>query len=141
MYCGKKDVGWAEAVRFELLIHTTDALLDQPTDLILHRDNTGVLDGWRIGRHRNHAVNAVFKSIHTFLESASHTLSIQPHYVTSTDNPADPPSRGIYGPPHLLLPPMDIPEYARDFLTDSTNPLSARKLRELHEGRYSTVAT
>ena len=44
-------------------------------------------------------------------------------------------------PPHLLLPPMDIPEYARDFLTDSTNPLSARKLRELQEGRYSTIAT
>ena len=141
MYRGKKDIGWAEAVGFELLIHATDALLDQPTDLILHGDNTSILDGWRISRHCNHAVNAIFKSIHTFLESASHTLSIQPRYVASTDNPADPPSRGIYGPPHLLLPSMDIPEYAQDFLTDSTDPLSARKLRELQEGRYSTVAT
>ena len=100
-YRGKKDIGYAEAVGFELLIHATDALLDQPTDLILHGDNTGILDGWRIGRHRNHAVNAVFKSIHTFLESASHTLSIQPHYVASADNPTDPPSRGIYSPPPI----------------------------------------
>ena len=36
---------------------------------------------------------------------------------------------------------MDIPEYARDLLTDSTDPLSARELRELQEGRYSTIAT
>ena len=140
-YRGKKDIGWAKAVGFELLIRATDAILDQPTDLILHGDNTGVLDGWRFGRHCNHAVNAVFKSIHTFLKSASHTLSIQPRYVTSADNPADPPSRGIYSPPHLLLPSMDIPEYAWDLLTDSTDPLSARELRELQEGRYSTIAT
>ena len=67
---GKKDIGWAEAISFELLIRATDALLDRPADLILHGDNTGVLDGWCIGRHRNHAVNTVFKSIHAFLESA-----------------------------------------------------------------------
>lgn len=137
MLHGKKDIRWAKAIRFELLIHAIDPLLNQPTALIVHGDNTGVLDGWRIGRHHNHAVNAIFKSIHSFLESAQHTLSVLPHYVASVDNPADPPSRGIYGPTHLLLPSMVIPEHARDFLTDATDPLSAHKLRELQEGKYS----
>jgi hypothetical protein len=115
----------------------SSVLLDRPADLILHGDNPGVLNGWHIGRDHNHAVNAIFKSIHTFLESAQHTRSFTPCYIASSDNPADPPSRGIYGPIHLLLPPLVIPEHAWDFLTDTTDPLSACELRELWEGKYS----
>ena len=138
---GKKDIGWAEAISFELLIHATDVLLDRPADLILHGDNTGILDGWCIGRHRNHVVNTVFKSIHAFLNSAQYTRSVTPCYIASTDNPADPLSRGIYGPTHLLLPHMVIPEHTQDFLTDATNPLSVCELWELREGRYSASAS
>ena len=36
---------------------------------------------------------------------------------------------------------MVIPEHAQDFLTDATDPLSARELRELQEGRYSASAS
>ena len=138
---GRKDIRWAKAVGFELLIRMANALLDWPTALVLHGNNTGILDGWHIGRHHNHPVNSVFKSIHAFLESAQHILSILPHYVASAENPADLPSRGIYGHPHLLLPPLVVPEHAQGFLTDATDPLSARELRELWEGKYSTSAT
>ena len=108
----KKNISWAKGISFE------------PADLILHGDNTGVLNGWHIGRHYNHAVNTVFKSIHAFLDSAQYTRSIMPRYIASADNPADPLSRGIYSPTYLLLPPMVISEHAQDFLTDAINPLS-----------------
>jgi hypothetical protein len=43
---GKKDIRWVEAVGFELLIRAIDPLLNQPTSLVVHGDNTGVVDGW-----------------------------------------------------------------------------------------------
>ena len=138
---GKKDIGWAEAVGFELLIRAIDVQLPDARHVILHGDNTGIVEGWCVSRHRNRAVNAIFKHIHSFLESANHVLGVATRYVPSENNPADQPSRGIYGAEHHLLPPIQIPEHLRDFLTDASNPLSARELRELREGRYSSNAS
>jgi hypothetical protein len=50
---GPKDIRWAEAVAFELLVHTLDAILPNSVHILLHGNNTGVIEGWRIGRHRN----------------------------------------------------------------------------------------
>jgi hypothetical protein len=101
---GPKDIGWAEAVAFELLVRTLDTVLPNSVHVLLHGDNTGV---------------------------------VATRYVPSRDNPADKPSRGIYGPENLLLPTIPIPEHLRDFLADATNPLSAKELPDLRDGRYS----
>ena len=131
---GQKDIGWAEAIGFELLIRAVDNYLLKPRHVILHGDNTGIVEGWRTRRHCNRAVNSIFKHIHAFLESAKHVLGVATRYVPSEDNPADCPSRGIYGSEHHLLLPIQLPEHLRIFLTDATSPLSARELRELREG-------
>ena len=68
----KKDIGWAEAISFELLIHAVDIHLSDPRHVILHGDNTSIIEGWCVGRHCNRAVNTIFKHIHAFLESARH---------------------------------------------------------------------
>ena len=138
---GPKDIGWAEAIAFELLIRTLDIVIPSAHHVLLHGDNTGIVEGWRIGRHRNRAVNAIFKHIHTFLSSAVHIRSVATRYVPSSDNPADESSRGLYGDGNLLLPAIPLPEHLRGFLIDATDPLSARELRELREGKYSTRAT
>ena len=138
---GPKDIGWAEAVAFELLVRTLDDILPSANHVILHGDNTGVVEGWRVGRHRNRAVNTIFKHVHAFIDAATRIRSIATRYVPSSDNTADEPSRGVYGSECLLLPAIPLPEHLRDFLTDATEPLSARELRELKEGRYSTNAT
>ena len=138
---GKRDIGWVEALGFELLIHSVDSILDGEHHVNVYGDNTGVIEGWCVGRHRNTAVNAIFREIHKFLETARRVRSIAPHYVPSADNPANPPSRGAYGPMHLILPPFLIPEHAQEFIVDATSPLSARELRALREGYYSGNAT
>ena len=136
-----KDIGWAEAIIFELLIRTLDSILPDSNHVILHGDNTGIIEGWRIGRHRNRAVNTIFKHIHSFLDLAHHICSVATRYVPSSDNPADRPSRGLYDPERLLLPAIPLPEHLREFLSDATDPLSARELRHLEEGKYSACAT
>ena len=138
---GKKDIRWAEAVSFEFLIRAVDIHLSDPRHVILHGDNTSIIEGWRVGRHCNRAVNTIFKHIHAFLESARHVCGIATCYIPIEDNPADQPSRGIYDARHCLLLPFQLPEHLRVFLTDTNDPLSARELRELREGWYSSNAT
>ena len=138
---GQRDIGWAEALGFKLLIRAIDAILISEHHVKVHGDNTGVIEGWHVGRHRNAAVNTVFRNIHSFLEMAKRVCSIAPHYVPSADNPADPPSRGILGPAHLVLPSFPIPEHTREFIVDTTSPLSAHELRALREGYYTGAAT
>jgi len=50
---GKRDIGWAEAISFELLIYAIDTLLKQSTDLIIYGDNTGTVSSWCIRRYHN----------------------------------------------------------------------------------------
>jgi len=64
---GPKDIGRAEAIAFELLIRTLDTIFPESNHVILHGDNTGIVEGWRVGRHRNRAVNSIFKYIRSFL--------------------------------------------------------------------------
>ena len=138
---GARDIGWAEAIGFELLVHYLDANLVEPQHLVVYGDNTSVIESWRVGRHRNRAINEIFKHLHSLLEISDNVHSVTPRYIPSADNPADGPSRGLYGPTHLLLPPLPLPEHLREDLADAADPLSARELRELREGRYSSSAT
>jgi len=80
-----------------------------------------------------------FSSISMLLSRFPTTWTVPSHYVSSTSNPANQPSRGLYGPSNLL-PPFELPEHLQDFLTDATDPLSAWELRELREGKYSNSA-
>jgi hypothetical protein len=82
---GVRDIGWAEAIGFELLVHT---LLDTHIGRAQHHfqvfcDNQGVVDGWSNGRSRNRATNLVFRRIHTLLNSRPAFTSFHLCYVTS----------------------------------------------------------
>ena len=46
----------------------------------------------------------------------------------------------MYASEQLLLPSIPLPEHLRCFLTDASDPLSARELRNLREGWYSNSA-
>jgi hypothetical protein len=137
---GKRDIGWAEAVAFELLVYTIAAIPDISSRVLLQGDNTGVVEGWWKQRHRNQEVNRVFRRISEFTHSLPGPFDVVTSYVASADNPADSLSRGIYGLTKLLLPPVKLPAELDAFLIDATKPFSPTKLRLLWNGSYSAPA-
>jgi hypothetical protein len=114
-----RDIGWAEAVGMELLVRLIVHLNVLP-GFQVHGNNTGVVEGWWVGRSRNAETNGVFRRIHDLLEECDSILVTR--YVNTRSNPADGPSRGICPPAHLLLPRIDIPFEIRSFLVDYDAP-------------------
>ena len=108
----------AEAVGFEFLIRTLCDLVCQPhkQHIKIFGDNRGVVEGWWKGRSRNKPTNEVFRRIHQLEKTRK--ITFHSRYVASRLNPADDPSRGIYPPCSLLLPPIPVPHELQLFLVD-----------------------
>ena len=115
----RRDISWAEAITMELLIRTI-LQLGCPSGIKVHGDNMGVVEGWWTDRSRNAETNRVFRRIHGLLEENDVILTTQ--YVNTSCNPADDPSRGVFPPEHLLLPPITLPLKLRQFVTDFNTP-------------------
>jgi hypothetical protein len=118
-----RDIGWAEAIGFELLvIAILQANRGQGDEkhIRVYGDNKGVVEGWWRGRSRSWRVNEVFRRIHELCEQSGATIHTR--YVPSERNPADDPSRGIYPPRTKLLPYIPIPTDIRSFVTDFDSP-------------------
>lgn len=115
---GQKDIGWAEAVGFELLIIHIVGMGGLERNFWVYRDNQGIIEGWRNGRSRNKAINSVLKQIFDLIYDSDTPYSFHPTYATSKDNPADEPSRGIYSSTEFLLPFIPIPHELQSFIFD-----------------------
>lgn len=113
---GERDIGWAEAIGFELLVRTTINHLDNPAIFKVFGDNRGIVEGWWKGRSRNWATNLVFRWLLQLLDNTQ--CSVLTRYVPSAANPADGPSRGKYPPRSQLLPPIPIPPELQPFIID-----------------------
>ncbi|PIL27531.1 hypothetical protein GSI_10682 [Ganoderma sinense ZZ0214-1] len=117
-----RDIGWLEAVGFELLVRVLLRIHSTVGHFKVFGDNTGVVDGWRKGKSRSVAVNTIFKRLSALLERRD--VMVHTRYVTSASNPADNPSRGRYPAPALLLPPITLPTAVAPFLIDWNAPRS-----------------
>jgi hypothetical protein len=138
---GSRDIAWAEAIGFELLVSTLLHLdAGSQRAFKVYGDNKGVVEGWWNYRSRNSAVNEVFKRVHSLLEAADRVDCVRSAYVTSTENPADKPSRGVYPPRSQLLPPISLLGDVGRFLIDATEPLTPLELRLMREGQYPAAA-
>ena len=129
-----RDIGWAEAVGFLFLVLTILGEGHQGTHQRVYGDNEGVVQGWWKGRSRNTPTNNIFKLIHT--ECEYHETTFYTRYVATKDNPADGPSRGIYGPKSLLLPPIHIPRELLSLVVDFDTEPQATEIRYRAEGHY-----
>jgi hypothetical protein len=131
-----RDIGWAEAVGFELLVRTILMSETPGTHLKVYGDNRGVVEGWWKGRSKNRPTNTVFRRIHKLTVSSS--CIIHTRYVPSKINPADDPSRGVYPPTFLLLPALVIPSELTPFITNfDADPLPT----ELHARQCGAMPT
>jgi hypothetical protein len=115
-----RDIGWAEAIAFELLVQHVVSSAPGGSHLKVFSDNVGVVEGWWKGRSRNPQVNKVFRRIHS--ACASSNCTIHTRHVRSEANPANDPSRGSYPPLSLLLPPSPIPVELLPFIRDFDAP-------------------
>jgi len=104
-----KDICWLETVAIEVLFLLLDERGWRDRHLIIHSDNQGTIGAVANGRSRNPHINL---SVRRLYELAICTgLSPSLRYVETSQNPADPLSRGIAGPPtqkietDIRLPP------------------------------------
>jgi hypothetical protein len=111
-----RDIGWAEAIGFELLVKALVPRYPTGASFKVFRDNQGVVEGWKIGRSRNKQVNCIFKRIHKALTDAQ--CQVISRYVRSAQNLADGPLRGVYPPVRFLLPEVHLPEEVRPYLSN-----------------------
>ncbi len=116
-----RDIGWAEAIGFEFLVRHIIQTTIAGAHVKVYGDNIGVVEGWWTGRSRNRQVNLVFRRIHDLLQQ--HNGTVHTRYIPSKENPADPPSRGIYPSPNLLLPHIPIPIEIVPHVVDFNDPI------------------
>ena len=128
-----RDIGWAEAVGFWLLIITLSPSTPKGTHVKVFGDNRGVVEGWWKGRSRNKPTNDVFKHIHALAEAQD--VHFHTRYVPSKENPADGPSRGEYYHNSLLLPAVVIPQTLRQHICDFDAPLTPAESRLVQQGK------
>jgi hypothetical protein len=133
---GRRDIGWAEAIGFECLVHYLISTSTVSRHFKIYGDNKGVVEGWWNGRSRNSSVNEIFKRLHSLIGINDPLHSFHTAYVASKSNPANGPSRGIYPSRNLLLPPITLPTELDPFIIDSEQPLTPTEQRLLREGRY-----
>ena len=117
-----RDIGWAEAVGFELLARSLASTSHPSQHFRVFGDNKGVVEGWWKGRSRNWETNKVFRRIHDLADT--YQCLFITRYVASRENPADGPSRGIYPSLAHLLPAISIPVPLREFIADPHHQLS-----------------
>ena len=134
---GSRDIGWAEAVGFELLVRYVSRFAGPSGHFRVYGDNKGVVEGWQNYRSKNKPVNGVFRRIHSFLDQFDHTLSVHPAYVPSESNPADPLSRNIFPSVDSQLPEIPLPTCLHRFIVDSSLPFTPTELRLFPEQRHS----
>ena len=113
-----RDIGWAEAVGFELLARALCTASKPGQHFRVWGDNKGVVEGWWKGRSRNWETNKVFRRIHDLADT--HQCFFITRYVASRENPADGPSRGLYPPFDCILPELSIPVALRQYIVDCT---------------------
>jgi hypothetical protein len=111
-----RDIGWAEAVGFELLARALCTESQPGQHFRVFGDNRGVVEGWWKGRSRSWQTNKVFRRIHDIADT--HQCLFITRYVTSRENPADAPSRGCYPPLNNLLPAVDLPHALQQLIVD-----------------------
>lgn len=96
-----RDIGWLETIAIEILLLFLQAMKVTDAHLLIHSDNQGSIGSFRKGRCPNPFINLSIRRSFTTLVATG--ISPAYEYIETSLNPADPISRGEFGPPELKL--------------------------------------
>ena len=96
-----RDICWLESIAVELLVYILEMRGIQETTVIIHSDSQGTIGSMDKGRCPNFHINLAIRRTYSVLCPNLITLSFS--YIPSDQNPADPLSRGVLGPPQDKL--------------------------------------
>jgi len=104
-----QDICWLETIAVELLVYILEARHIQESTIIIHSDSQGTIGSMDKGRCPNFHINLSIRRTYSVLCPSLITLIFS--YIPSDQNPADPLSRGVLGPPQDKLNcPFTLPE-------------------------------
>jgi len=110
-----REIGWAEMVAVELAIRTLLSGKFTNCHIIVQSDNRGVVGALGTGRSRGTQQNFILREIVKLIQH--NELWISTTWVSTKDNPADNPSRGIFpGKNSLYAFPPKIPFHLSAFI-------------------------
>lgn len=120
-----REIGWAEMVAIDLALRTLRASKYSNVHVRIHSDNMGVVGALQAGSSRGSKQNEVLKEIVSFM--MNNDLWITTEWVSTSANPADGPSRGVFPDRKLLhaYPPA-IPSYLKTFIHIPINSRDSR---------------
>ena len=111
-----RNIGWAEMVAIELGLLFTVSFGYNNLHFKLFSDNQGVIHALDNGRSRSPQQNRVLQRIVTIMRI--HSICISISYISSSNNPADRPSRGLIpSDSSLKLIPPPLPNHLLSFLS------------------------
>ena len=118
-----RDIGWAEAIGFELLVLSILSSSCGSINFKVYGDNKGMVKGWWKGRSRKKQINLIFRCIHALM--GTQQSSVHTRYIPSKENPADDPSQGVYPPASLLLPKLNIPHELNSLIVNFDSSITS----------------
>ncbi len=111
-----RDIGWAEMVVIELGLRTLIAKGLKDYHIVIWSDNQGVVGALLAGYSRNTQQNAILR---VFLMQES-GIWLSTVWISTKNNLADGPSRGVLGSKKDLLPfPPKIPAHLKPYVKHS----------------------
>jgi hypothetical protein len=107
-------------VAIELAARTLTTAKVTNAHVVIHSDNQGVVGALRAGFSRGVQQNHILREVVRIMQDHSLWLSVE--YVSTHDNPADKPSRGVFPSRKLLYAyPPALPNHLRSYLHTSVS--------------------
>jgi hypothetical protein len=124
----ERDIGWAEMVAVELAIRTLITAKFANCHIRVQSDNQGVVGALKAGRSRGTQQNLILREIVKIIQE--YELWISTVWISTSENPADNPSRGIFPSRDLLYAfPPKIPFHLTKFIRNSVQYHDPRLLQ------------
>lgn len=116
-----RKIGWAKMVAVELAVCTLISTGIHDACIIIHSDNKGVVGALRKGCSQGSEQNLILQKIIELMQK--HRIWVECNWVSTYDNPADGPSRGVFPPRRVLHGhPPAVPRHLSPSINHSVNP-------------------